>query len=246
MTDQNESFFQEVDEQLRQDRLMKAFKRWGPWAGGALALVLVVVFGWIEFQNYQVREAGKQSDLFDEALKQVQGGDLDAATAQFAELSEKGPKTYRVMAMMERAALLEQRGDLAGAVTAFDAAAEASTDPIMRDSARIRAAYIVADTQDLQALKTRLQPIIDAKTPFSFLARELLGLKAWDSGDAELARSTLENITLAFDAPESVRQRAQLLLAVIGPAPESADAGGDASTNAANATAQTNPAGETK
>ena len=53
----------------------------------------------------------------------------------------------------------------------------------------------------------------------SYLARELLGVEAWEAGENDLARDTLENLTLAFDAPEAVRQRAQLALSVIGPAP---------------------------
>jgi hypothetical protein len=134
------------------------------------------------------------------------------------------------MAMMERAAALQAQGDLDGALAQFDAAAEAAPDQIMADTARMRAAYIVADTQDFQALQARLKPLTEGDGQFSFLARELLGVEAWEAGDSALARSTLENITLAFDAPETVRQRVQLALEVIGPAP-AAPAGADAQNN---------------
>jgi hypothetical protein len=126
------------------------------------------------------------------------------------------------MARMEHAGVLQAQGDLQAAIAAFDAAAEAAGDESMRASAQLRAAYLVADTQDFQALQTRLAPLIARGGAMSFLARELLAVEAWEAGQIELARENLETLQLAFDAPESVRQRAQLALAVIGPAPEGA------------------------
>jgi hypothetical protein len=98
----------------------------------------------------------------------------------------------------------------------------------MRLTAQIRAAYIAADTGDFAALQTRLTPIIESETRFSYLARELLGIEAWEAGEIDLARDTLESLTLAFDAPEEVRQRAQIALSVIGPAPATSADGAEA------------------
>jgi len=64
------------------------------------------------------------------------------------------------------------------------------------------------------------EPLIASEGHLGSLAKELLAVEAWEAGDSDLARDTFENLTLAFDAPESVRQRAQLGLAVLGPAPE--------------------------
>jgi hypothetical protein len=98
----------------------------------------------------------------------------------------------------------------------FDQIAGETQDKTLRDSARLRAAYLVADRQDFQAVRTRVQPLIDEAGPLSYLARELLGVEAWEAGDFALARDTMQNLTLAFDAPEDVRQRAQLALNVVG------------------------------
>jgi hypothetical protein len=73
-------------------------------------------------------------------------------------------------------------------------------------------------------LQQRLAPLIDSETSFSFLARELLGIEAWEAGQNDLARSTLEGLALAFDAPDAVRERAQVALSVIGPPAEAAPA----------------------
>jgi hypothetical protein len=123
---------------------------------------------------------------------------------------------------MEHAAILAQEGDLEGAIAGFDSAAEIAPDQVMRESAQIRAAYIAADTQDFPALRTRLQPLIDSDTRVSYLAKELLAIEAWEAGETELARQTFDQLTLAFEAPDSLRQRAQIALSVLGPAPAAA------------------------
>ncbi len=149
----------------------------------------------------------------------VESGDLDGARAAFERLGGEGPGVYRTMATMSLAAILAQQGDLQAALTKLDAAAEMARDPLLRETAQLRAAYIAADTQDFQALQTRLQPLIESESAISFLAKELLATEAWEAGDLELARTTMENLSLALSAPEVVRQRAQIALAVIGPAP---------------------------
>lgn len=222
MSDESDSFIQEVDERVRADRLMAMGKRYGPWALGALAAVLIGVIGWEFWQNHQRDEARKQSDAFAAAQQQFRAGNAQEAATAFETLSNQGPKNYRVLAMMERAAALQAQGDLQASIAEYDRAAEAASDPIMRDTARLRAAYLVADTQDFQAVQHRVQPLIDEHNQFSYLARELLAVEAWEAGQMQVARDALNGITLAFDAPQSVRQRAQLELAVIGAGPAEA------------------------
>lgn len=218
MTNDSDSFIQEVDESLRQDRAMSMLRRWGPYAGVVVVVLLLAVGGWQIWSAQQVSSARHQADQFAAALEQAGNGDLDAAKTAFEGLSNTGPRAYRLMARMEHAAILQQQGDLEAALAEFDAVARDAPDDIMRGSAQMRAAYIAADSQDFEAVRTRLQPIIDRGGQVSYLAQELLGVQAWQAGQLDVARDAFETIRLAFDAPEAARRRAELALAVIGPA----------------------------
>jgi hypothetical protein len=222
VTNDSDSFIQEVDESLRQDRAMSMLRRWGPYAAGLVVIILAAVGGWQIWRDQNLKAAQRESDQFAAALEQATSGDFDGAKTAFQDLSNRGPRAYRLMARMEHAAILQQQGDLEAALSEYDSIAEDSNDDIMRGSASMRAAYIAAETQDFAALRTRLQPIIDRGGHVAYLAQELLGVEAWEAGELEIARDTLENIGLAFDAPEAVRRRAELALAVIGPAPAAA------------------------
>jgi hypothetical protein len=219
VTNDSDSFIQEVDESLRQDRMLDLAKRWGPWLIGAFVLILAGVLAWQGWQAYSTNQARAHADEYAAAQALAREGNFEEAKIAFNRLSGEGPSSYRVMAQMELGAVLEAQGDLEAALAAFDEAAEAASDPVMRETAQLRAAYIVAETQDFEALQTRLNPLIESESRLSFLARELLALEAWEAGNNDLARDQLENLTLAFDAPEAVRQRAQVALSVIGPAP---------------------------
>jgi len=220
VTHETDSFVNEVDESLRQDRMLQLAKKYGPWLIGAFAAFILVLGGWQVWKDQTLRAGRAQADEFAAAQALAQAGNLEGAKAEFARLSEAGPRSYRVMARMEHAALLSIEGDLEAALAEYDAAAEAANDPLMRDAARIRAAYVAAETQDFAALQTRLQPLIEADSRISYLAKELLAIEAWEAGETQIARDTLQELTLAFEAPDSLRQRAQIALGVIGPAPE--------------------------
>lgn len=228
MTNESDSFIQEVDEGLRQDRMLAIAKKYGPIFIGVFVVFIAVLGGWQVWRNQRIETARAQGAEYAAAQEMVQAGNLDQAKEEFARLSGEGPQTYRVMARMERAAILAEQGDLENALAEFDAAAEAAQDPVMRETAQLRAAYIAADTQDFDALQVRLQPLLNSESRLSYLARELLAVEAWEAGDNELARSTLQDLTLAFEAPDSMRQRAQIALSVIGAAPAATPADGAA------------------
>jgi hypothetical protein len=226
VTNESESFIQEVDESLRQDRMLAIARRYGAWVVGAFVAFILGIGGWQLWRAQTTNAARAQSEDYAAAQALAREGNFAEAKAEFERLSNEGPRAYRVMAQMEHGAVLAVEGDLEAALAAFDGAAEAATDPIMRQTAQLRAAYIVAETQDFAALQARLQPLIDAESRLSYLARELLAIEAWEAGETDLARDTLENLSLAFEAPEAVRQRAQVALAVIGPAAPATPADG--------------------
>ena len=229
MTHQDtDSFVQEVDESLRQDQALALVKRYGPWLLAAFAVFVVGLLGFQAWQREQLKAARAQSDAYAAAIELAGAGNFDEAKAAFDEMAGEGPRVYRVMAQVQSAAILEVQGDLEGALAGFDAAAEAASDPVMRDTIRLRAAYIAAETQDFPALQTRLEPLIASESRISYLARELLAVEAWEAGDTDLARDTLQNLALAFDTPQAMRQRVQIALSVLGPAPATPADGADA------------------
>ena len=229
--DSTEGFVQEVDQRVREERLLADAKRYGPWLIALFIAFLLAIGGWQWWQSYQASVAREQSAAFAAAQQMAQQSNVDGAKAAFLRLTTQGTPNYRVMARMEYAAIQQLQGDFDGAIASFDQAAAATNDPVLKETAQLRAAYIAADTQDFEALQRRLQPLLQSHSRISYLGRELLAIQAWRTGHNDIARTTLQDITLAFDAPEGVRQRAQVTLSLLPEAPAGAAAPAASSTH---------------
>ncbi len=236
--------FEEVEEQIRQDRYISFFKKWGLWLAVGFGLLLAGMSAGLAWRHYDDQNRRENSEAFAAVLTQLQEGRVDAAKASLEAFDGRDEGVYRAFSLMAEAAILVEEGDLAGAAEKFDAAAEASRNPLVRDSARLRAAYLVADTQDLAALETRLEPLLtdDTAGEIRAAARELLAIEAWEAGQTDRARELFGQLALDPFTPDAIRQRAESMApAVLGPAaaPEAAP---DAATTPAAEAATATPA----
>jgi hypothetical protein len=213
--------FEEVEEQIRQDRYVTFFKKYGWWLGGAFALLIAGMAAGLAWRHFSTEAARARSEAF-VAIQELRAqGDLEGAKAALDAFEGRNSGVYRALTPMMEAAILVDQGDLRGAIEAFDRAAGAASDPIVRDSARLRAAYLVADTQDFAALEQRVAPLLEEPGPIRSMARQLMAIEAWEAGDLGRARDLVDEIALDLDAPEDVRQWAESIApGVLGPRPD--------------------------
>ena len=77
--DSSETFFKEVEENLRRDQFQSFFKTYGGWVIGAVILFLAAVGGWIYWEQQQKQQSAAQSeelhavfgDIADQQMKTV-------------------------------------------------------------------------------------------------------------------------------------------------------------------------------
>jgi hypothetical protein len=211
--------FEEVEESLRQDQYQSFFKRYGAWLIGAVIAFLASIGAFQVYQSWQANQSVAFADKMTAADKLLEARDFAGAQKAFDAIAASAPAGYKTMALMQSAAARAAQGDLKGALADYDKAAAAAPDPTFRDVARMKAGFIAADLEDFKTLDARLKPLVDGGGPFAFQARELLGVQAYANGDLARARDEFNFLTVALDAPQSVRQRAQISLAALGPKP---------------------------
>jgi hypothetical protein len=211
--------FEEVEENIRRERLAEGVRKYAPIAGAILGLIIVGIIGFEWWRGHQANQAGSYAMEMSKAQDLLQAGKSDEAMKAFQDIAAKASKGYQALALMEVGAIQASKSDVKSAIASYEAAAAKADDPIVRDSAIIRAAYLAAETEPYAAIEARVKPLIDKTSPYAYLARELLGFEAMKAGDPAKARENFEFLTLALDAPEGVRQRAQSAMAMLGPAP---------------------------
>lgn len=230
--------FDEIDEDLRRERLSRLWNRFGIYV---ILFVVAVIAGTAAYSGWrwwQQREAQATSVRFEAAVKLADEGKHQEAEAAFNALAKDAPAGYRALARFRAATELATR-DKAAAVAAFDTlAADTSLTAAERDLARIRAAMILVDTGAVADVKQRVQALADGTSPLRHSARELIALSQYKAGDLKGANTTASLILEDQETPNGVRSRAELIRSLTAPAPAKA---GEAAPAPASAPAPAAP-----
>ncbi|MEQ7155320.1 tetratricopeptide repeat protein [Brevundimonas aurifodinae] len=207
--------FEEVEEEIRSERLKRLARQWLPIVGGILAVALIAALAWWGWQAMQTGRAHDASVAYQRGLEALQTGNQAGAESAFTEAAEKGNGAYKALALQQRAGIAVAANRIPDAIALFDQAADAAGDPILADPARFKAALLVMDTGTLDEIETRLEPLTEEGRPMRPFAQEALGLARLQFGQPAEARELFTLLTLGQDVPEAVRQRAQAAIGLI-------------------------------
>ncbi|WP_395515847.1 tetratricopeptide repeat protein [Pseudorhizobium flavum] len=213
MAQDNDSFIREVNEELRSDQFKNAWSRYGKIAIGVAVVIVVATAGHRGYEYWQEHNASQSGDRFLAALNLASEGKHDEALAAFQALEQDGTGDYPVLAQMRAAAVLAEKGDTAGAVTAFRAVSARSSAPdAMRDVAKLRAAWLLIDTGTYEEVSAEAEVLTGGNHALRNSAREALGLSAYKAEDMARAKEWFQAIADDATAPRNVASRAQIML----------------------------------
>lgn len=216
-TREQEQFFEEVSEELKQDRYAVLWKKYGRYFVGLAVVAVLAVAGYQYWQNEQRKEREAASERFSSAVALARDGKAKEAMTAFAGIGQDGPKGYAQLARLQQAAQLLKSGDRPGAMLAFEQLAnDSGADPLFRDIAVVHWAYAGLDDADPAKMSERLKPLTAKDNPWRHVALELSALYAERAGRRADAIQILTDLEKDKDAPQGVRGRAKELLAILG------------------------------
>lgn len=208
--------FQEVDEEVRREKLKQLWERHSNLIVALALLVVLGVGGWRGYDWWETKKAAESGAAFESAVLLAEGGKQSEAQAAFAKLAKEGSSGYRTLARFREAAELG-RTDPPAAIVAYAAlAADSSLDRTSQDLATVRGGLIMVDSAPLAEITARLEPLTAANRPFRHTARELLALAAWRAGDTAAAKRWFDLIATDAETPAGTRQRMDVLLTLSG------------------------------
>ena len=208
--------FNEVDEEVRRERLQALWKRYGNLILAILILAVAAVGGWRGYQYWEAKKAAAAGAAYDAAVTLADEGKGTDAEAAFSSISNEGTAGYRTLARLRLAATVAQR-DPKAAIETYDAiAADASVGKVFQDLAGVRAGMLLVDTATLPDLTKRLEPLAQAGGAFRHTARELLALAAVRAGDKAAAKKWFDMVLGDAETPQGVRSRIDTLMTLNG------------------------------
>lgn len=214
--------FDEVDEELREERAAALLRRYGGLLIGACVSIVAATGGWQAWRWYQERHDNAAATAYLAAAARteaagVAGPNRPEAIAAFEAAAASAHDGYRLLSRLRIAALRAESGDLAGASAQWDQiAGDSGADPLLRDLASLTWCLHHADNGDPAVLEGRLRPLAAPGGVWRSLAGEQLALLDLRRGQLDAARTQLKKLTEDATAPDGVRARANAVLERIG------------------------------
>ncbi len=213
----NETFYREVDEELRKEQLTTFWKRYGLLLIGGALLFLAALAGYLWWQQRQAAQAGERGEALIAAYEDVQAGRSKAAVPKLDQLAAEGPEGIRAAAVLTKADVAIQQGNLPAATAAFKAVADNGefAEP-HRQLALIRQTTIEFDRLAPQEVIRRLQPLAVAGGPWFGSAGELVALAHLKNNQPGRAAPIFAAMAKDEKLPQSIRSRALQMAGALG------------------------------
>jgi hypothetical protein len=209
--------FQEIDEELRQDRATKLWNRYGNYVIAAAVLIVLSVGGYKYWTARDLETRQAESATYQSAVAQAADGDVNAAISTLGNLARDAGSGYGALARLRQAALAVREGDVEGAVLAYgEVAADDGVPAVLRDLAKIRSVAARVETADPAELEAALDAIAAAGNPWRPMALELQGILAIKAGNTAVAREVFTELSDDAGTPSGMRARAAEVLKALG------------------------------
>ncbi len=205
----NESFIDEVTEEVRRDKLYKALRKYG-WIG--IAGVLLLVGGASVNEVMKARERAAAEATGDAILAAVA---RDTGAARLAALEDIGA-TGDLAPVIGLISAGETMDDPAAAAAALAAvAADPEAPPLYRDLAVLKRAMLPGQ-MSAEDRVAALGALTAPGAPFRVLAEEQIAFAEVELGQPQAALDRLKALLEDNEATGALRQRAQQLIVALG------------------------------
>lgn len=214
---EDDVFLREVDDALRQDEMIGAFKRYGRPIAIAAVLGLAAFGGYLWWDNSRSVAVGAHGEQLTVALERASAGRLDLADKQLGPIAAEAGDGTRAAAKLAQAGIALQQGktDVAARLYA-EVSGDADAPKPMRDLAIIREVAARYDTMPPQQAIDRLKPLAVPGNPWFGSAGEMTAMAWLKLGKAEMAGPLFAAVSRDKEAPQSLRSRARQMAGLLG------------------------------
>lgn len=220
---QNESFIEEVTEEVRRDRLFGLMRRYG-WIAIVVVLALVGGAAWNEWRK--ARDAAQAEALGNAMIAALEAND---SAARVTALQTIEPATHgaRITTGFMTASEMVAAGNNADAASLLNQiAADGQADPIYRQMAGFKALLLQSDSLSAEDRRLGFEGLAQTSGMLRLQAEEQLALIEIETGQTDAAIARLQALQSDAEVTAGLRQRAsQLIVALNGTSGETGAAG---------------------
>jgi hypothetical protein len=212
-----DSFIDEVNEEVRRDRMFVMLKRYG-WIAVVAIFAIVGGAAWSEYQKAQTR--AQSEELGDNIIAALGSNDTAERASALSDVSAQTPGGAAIVQLLASAALANSDQSEAAVTGLNEIAANGELDEIYRQIAAFKALTLQTDTLPPADLRIQFEALAKPGAPLRLLAMEQLALVDITEAKIEPAIAQLQDILQDADAGRDLQQRVSQLIVALGGTPE--------------------------
>ena len=200
--------FNEIDEELRQDKAARLWKAYGKYLIALAIFIILAIASYRFIEHTQEKNKEQASELYELASEAGRSGDKNAAIELFSDDRFDETIGYAIISKFKKAALAKSNNDLEGMAIVLKEIITNEEIPLyLRDLARLK---LFASDNDNNI--SQLDALIAGDGAWKFLALELKGGIELEGGNLKKARSIFEELTNGANTPNYLRRRTSEIL----------------------------------
>lgn len=208
----NESFIDEVSEEVRKDQLFGYMRKYG-WIAVLAVLVIVGGTAYSEYRKAQTTNAARAAG--NEILAALEIDDDEARAAALQAIDTEGPAA--AITGLLAAADLTETGNVEGAAATLEAVALDDDAPqVYRDLAALKSVMAQSETLSGDERRAILAGLASPGAAFRLVAQEQLALISVEDGETDKAIAEFLAIAQDAEVTRGLRERSFSMIVALG------------------------------
>ena len=214
--DEDKAIFEEVDEELRNEKFKQLINKYGGLIFSILILALTITIGYEKIAEWKVRKAEQSNIKYTQAINPNSNYENNIAELENIVHTETG--LYKDMAQLQIANILIDNNQKEKGVEVLEKISnDTSVTEKIREIAIIKLATFKIDSVSYDELNNLLQNIANGNGAWSSMAKELLAMSAVYNKDFETAKN-IYNDLLSSEISDDFKTRINDMLALLNEA----------------------------
>ena len=207
----SEEFIKEVDEDLKEEKRVKLWKKLLPYVLGFSFGIILITSSFVFWEAHTKKTNQNLGDDFTAAVDLANENDIDAALLALDRIVDKGSDGYATIAKMKKASLLIDKGNYDEGLSIYLDLEKNAVDQSFRDIATILYVLNSMDKIDPEVLLRKIQPLENSKV-WQSSALELKAFIYLKDKKNISAKEVFQSILNLKSSPSSLSTRARNMI----------------------------------
>ena len=207
------NLFNEIDEDLRQEKLKSLWARYRNAIFAAIIIIAIILISSESYKYWTKSKIEKSGIIFSQLIENIEGNNIEGAETDIKELMLNGTNEYQNYAMILNADILVGQNQLNTAEDAYEDIIENSRG-LLKELAQLKLAYLKIDTSSYAEINDLLSNLLLEESLLYLFATEALAISAYKEDSYELGIKHAQKIIDSKRTTTGMYDRANMMLKV--------------------------------